>query len=102
MRRDHHAQLDGRAGSHTTGLIERGDHAIQGIVLAKKENVVFAPEVVVKICRRKGSGCGNVAHAGIRKSAHAKFSSRGAQDVQAPRKIASLEVAVSFTRSAVN
>src|SRR5438132_9954268 len=102
MRNDHHAQLDGRAGSHAASLIERGDHAIQRIVLAKEKNVVFAAEVVVKIGRRKSSGCGNVTHAGLGKPAHAKFPPGRAQDFQAPRKVASLEKAVSFTCLAVN
>src|SRR6266404_9934964 len=73
MRNDHHAELRCCAGSHPASLVESRDHPIQGIVLTKKEDFVFSPEVVVKICRRKGRGCCNVAHAGLRKSAHAKL-----------------------------
>src|SRR5712692_611688 len=82
MRHDHHAQFYRRAGSHAASLVERRDHPIQGIVLAKEENVLLSPEVVVKICRRKGRGCRNVAHAGLRETTRAKLSPRGAQDLQ--------------------
>src|SRR5258708_19618634 len=95
MRHDYRAQLCRGAGSHAASLVERSDHSIQGIVLTKEENFVLAAEVVVEICRGKGRRCRNVAHAGLRKPAHAKLSPRGAQDLQASRKIAPSEMAVT-------
>src|SRR5712692_6069154 len=95
MRHNHHAQLYRRARSHPASLVERRDHPIQGIVLAKEENVVLSTEIVVKICRRKGRGCCDVAHAGLREAAHAKLSACGAQDLQAPRKIAPPEMPIA-------
>src|SRR6266446_10215695 len=74
MRHDHHAHLCRCTSSHPASIVESRDHSIQGIVLTKKEDFVFSPEVVVKICRRKCRSCCNVAHAGFRKSAHAKLS----------------------------
>src|SRR5712692_5895080 len=97
MRHNHHAQLYRRAGSHAASLVERRDHPVQGIVLAKEENVVLSTEVVVKICRRKGRGRRNVAHAGLRKPAQAKLFTRGAQDLQAPREVAPSEMAIALT-----
>jgi len=76
------------ACSHTASLVEGRNHAVQGIVLAKEEKVMLAAEVVVEICRREGSGGGDVAHAGFRKPAHAELPPCCAQDFQAPRKIA--------------
>src|SRR5260370_37460802 len=94
---DYRAQLCRGAGSHAASLVERSDHSIQGIVLTKEENFVLAAEVVVEICRGKGRRCRNVAHAGLRKPAHAKLSPRGAQDLHASRKIAPPEMAVTLT-----
>src|SRR5437773_10991813 len=102
MRNDYHAQPDCRAGSHAASFIKCCDHAIQRIVLAKEEDVVFATEVVVKIGGRKGSGFRNVEHARLRKPANAKFSPGSAQDFHAPRKIAALEMAISLTPMATN
>src|SRR5260370_39425763 len=96
VRHDYHAQLDRCAGSHTASLVERGDHAGQGIVLAKEKNVVLAVEIIVKICRRKGGGCCDVAHARLREPAHAKLPSPSAQDLQTPCQIAPLEKAVAL------
>src|SRR5947208_14473757 len=98
MRDNYHAQLDCRSGSHAASFVKCFDHAIQRIVLAEEENVVLASEVVVKICRGKRSSRGNVAHAGLGKSAHAKLFPRSAQDFQAPRKVAPSKMAVSLTR----
>src|SRR5258708_31201905 len=96
VRHDYHAQLDRCAGSHAASLVERGDHAGQGIVLAKEKNGVLAVEIIVKICWRKG-GCGcDVAHAGLREPPYAKLSARGAQDLHTPRQIAPLEKAVTL------
>src|SRR5713226_8200812 len=97
MRHDYRAQLCRGAGSHAASLVERSDHPIQGIVLTKEENFVLAADVVVEICRVTCRRCCNVAHAGLRKPAHAKLSPRGAQDLQASRKIAPLEMAVTLT-----
>src|SRR5260370_5953302 len=88
MRYDHLAQLYRCAGSHSASLVERRDHPVQGIVLAKEENVVLASEVVVKICRREGRRCRNVAHAGLPEPAPAKIFPPRAQDLQAQRTIA--------------
>src|SRR6266576_284685 len=97
MRHDYHAQLCRDAGSHPASLVERRDHPIQRIVLTKKEDFVFPPEVVVKICRRKGRCRRNIPHAGLREPAYPKLSPRGAQDFQTPRKIASLGMAIALT-----
>src|ERR1700674_3731493 len=97
MRHDDRAQLYRCAGSHAARLVERRDHPVQRIVLAKKENVVLAAEVVVEICRRKGRGCCNVAHAGLRETAHAKLSTCGAQDLQPPCIVAPSEMATALT-----
>jgi len=76
------------------------DHPIQGIVLAKEENLVLPPEVVVQICRRKRRRRRNVAHCrSLRKTAHAELSSRGTQDLQSSRKIAPPEMAVALISS---
>src|SRR6266851_7177672 len=96
VRRYYHAQLDRCAGSHAASLVKRGDHAVQGIVLAKEKNVLLTMEIVIKICRRKGCGCRDVAHASLREPAHAKLSARGAQDLQTPRQIAPLEKTVAL------
>src|SRR6266478_1938161 len=97
MRNDHHAELRCCAGSHPASRVERRDHPIEGIVLTKKEDFAFPPEVVVKICRRKGRCRRNIPHAGFRKPAYPKLSPRGAQDFQTPRKIASLGMAIALT-----
>src|SRR5437867_7036155 len=97
MRRNHHAQFCRRAGSHPAGFVERGDQPIKGIVLAKKENLVLATKVVVKIGRREGCSRCNIAHAGFRKPSHAKFPACGAEDFQPASKIAPLYAAIALT-----
>jgi hypothetical protein len=82
--------------AHPAGLVERGNHTIQGIVLTEVQNLVLPREVVVEICRRKGGrGC-DVAHTGLREPTDAKLFSRGAQDLQAPRKIAPPQMAIAL------
>src|SRR6266516_2346664 len=99
MGRNHQAQFRCRACSHLAGFVERSNHTIQGIVLAEVQNLVLPREVVVEICRRKGGrGC-DVAHTGLREPTDAKLFSRGAQDLQAPRKIAPPQMAIALALS---
>src|SRR6266853_4160593 len=95
MRHDHHAHFYRGAGSHAAGLVERRNHAVQRIVLAKEENVVLAAEVIVEVSRRKCRGCCDVTHTGLRKAADSKLSPRGSQNFEAPGKVAPSEMAVA-------
>src|SRR6266513_2942983 len=97
MRGHHHSKLGRRGCSHPAGFVERGDHSIKRIVLAKEENIVLATKVVVEIRRREKRCRGDIAHAGFREPAHAEFPACGAQDLQPAQKIASLEAAITLT-----
>src|SRR5882724_9644667 len=94
MGNDHQAQPLGRACSQAAGFFEGSDHAVEGNVLAEKENLVLTVEVVVKVGRREVGGRGNAAHAGFGEATHAKLFSGGAQDLQSPRKITALNTAL--------
>src|SRR6266852_3343964 len=97
MRHDDQAQLDRCTGSSAPDLVKSFDHTVQGIVLAKEEDVVLAVEIVIQIRRRKiRRGC-NVAHAGLCESAHTELPSCSAQNLKSLLKIASSEAAIAPT-----
>jgi hypothetical protein len=79
------------------GSLERCDHPIQRIVLAEEKDLVLPMEVVVEVCWRKVRSRRNVTHPGFCKSLGSKLLSRGAQDLEAPRKIASPKTAIGLT-----
>src|SRR5438046_10279316 len=81
MRGHHHSKLGRRACSHPAGFVERGDHSIKRIVLAKEENIVLATKVVVEIRRREKRCRGDIAHAGFREPADATISSSDSDDI---------------------
>src|SRR6266849_1736788 len=95
MRDDDKAQPRRGAGSHAASLFERGDHAVQGAVLAKEEDFVLSVEVVVEVARRKSGSLGDITHTGFRKATITKLSPCGAQDLQSPREIALSNPAVA-------
>jgi hypothetical protein len=64
--------------------------------LAKEKDFVLAPEIVVEVGRREGSGLRNVAHAGFRKSAYAELSACCSKDFKASRKVAAAQTAVTW------
>src|SRR5258708_15559152 len=95
VRHDDHAQLNRGARPLAANLVKRGDHAVQGGILAKEEKLVLALKIVVEICLGKTRGGGNVAHAGLREPANTELSSCSAQNFEAPRKIAPPDMAIA-------
>src|SRR6266850_1991358 len=94
MGNDHQAQPLGRACSQAAGFFEGRDHAVEGNVLAEKENLMLTVEVVIKVSRREVGGRGNAAHAGFGKAGDAELFSGGTQDFQTASKITALNTAL--------
>src|ERR1700738_4405190 len=76
--------------SHAASVLEVGDQAIQGVVLAEEEDFVFAAEIVVEVGGGEIGGGGDFAHAGFGEAAGAKFAAGGAEDFEAAGEVAAL------------
>jgi len=63
---------------------QRGQQPVQRAVLAEKQELVFAAEIVVEVGGRQIGGERDIAHAGGGETAAAKDLRGGAQDVDAP------------------
>jgi hypothetical protein len=61
-----------------------GQQTLERPVLAEKQQLVLAPEVVIQIARREVRGECDLAHAGGREPARAKEPRRGLEDLDAP------------------
>src|SRR6266850_2971946 len=90
MGNDYQAELLCGAGPQAAGFFEGSDHAVEGNVLAEKENLVLTVKVIIKVSRREVGGRGNAAHAGFGEATHAELFSGSTQDFQAAGKIAAL------------
>src|SRR6266850_2164332 len=91
MEGDYGAKLFRGAGSCAARSVEIGDQAIEGVVLAEEEDLVFAAEIVVEIGGREVGGGGDFAHSGFGVAAGTEFAAGGAQDVQPAGEIAALQ-----------
>ena len=78
-------------GPCTASFLEVGDQAIQSVILAEKEDLVLAMEIIVEVRGRKIGGCGDFAHASVRETAGAEFAASGAEDLHAAGEVTTAE-----------
>ena len=64
-------------------LVQRLDQTIERAILAEKEELLFAAEIVIEVGRREIGGDRDLAHSGGGEAALAEDPRGGAQDVEA-------------------
>src|ERR1700681_4138663 len=79
-------------------LLQSGEQAVQGAVLAEEKDFVFATKIVVEIGGGEVRGRGNVAHAGFKKTARAKLAAGCAQNLKPSRQMAPAQAAVTVKK----
>jgi|ERR1700730_1546712 len=88
---DYGSEFFGSAGFCAARFFKVSGQAVERIVLAEKEDFVFAAEVVVEVGGGEVSGGGDFAHAGFGETSSAEFASGGAEDFEASGEVAALQ-----------